>query len=124
MAGQNTVPQLISRRRPPPTGDEEAGNTLKLGEMESSQSLSVAEANVLLHFIDEQRKRDNIESHNKDIYVKARDYVNMFARFKDTKTVEQIERETRVTSGIHHFERAQLGQSMISLAIFLTSSPS
>ncbi|QIW96958.1 hypothetical protein AMS68_002476 [Peltaster fructicola] len=111
MAGPTAVPYMNSRRRPPPTGDEEASYRLKLGEMEESQSLSVAEANVLLHYIDEQRKRDGTMANNKDVFVKARDYVSLFARFKDHKTVEQIERETRLTQGIHHFERAQLGMT-------------
>lgn len=81
--------------------------------MEDSQSLSVAETNVLLHYIDEQRKREGIETQNKDVYVKARDYVRIFARFNDHKTVEQIERETRLPAGIHHFERAQLGMAFL-----------
>lgn len=112
MAGPTALPHISSRRRPPPTGDEEAGNTLKLGEMDSCQALSVAETNVLLHALDASRRNEGRQPCTKDIYVKARDYVGLFARFKDRQTVEQIERETTVsTHGIHQFERAQLGTS-------------
>ena len=110
MAGPPHIPLATSRRRPAPTGDEEASNTLRLGEMTDVQTLSVAEANELLKFIEDKRKREGLEINNKDIYVKSRDYVNLFARFKDRETVEQVERESLAIPGVTKFERAQLGR--------------
>ena len=50
MAGPNAPaqPPQLSRRRPAPTGDEEATTVLKLGDMADTPALSVAECKVLL----------------------------------------------------------------------------
>lgn len=111
MAGP-TVPQSLSRRRPAPTGDEEATSILKLGDMADTPTLSVAECNVLLtQLASAGGKRGGGASHS-DVYTKTREYVAMFARFKDGKTVTQVDAISSelLKKGVSAFERAQLGE--------------
>ncbi|GAB1733048.1 hypothetical protein KC367_g6066 [Hortaea werneckii] len=109
MAGPNTthIPNL-SRRRPQPSGDEEATSQLKLGDMDATPALSVAECKVLLdQLASRQGARPTSQS---DVYVKTREYVDVFARFKDPKTVTQVDAITAglLGRGLGHYERAQL----------------
>ncbi|KAK4545739.1 hypothetical protein LTR36_002693 [Oleoguttula mirabilis] len=106
MAGP-TMPQSLSRRRPAPTGDEEATNILKLGDMTDTPALSVAECKVLLEQLASKGGRG---TSNSDVYTKTREYVDMFARFKDPKTVTQVDAISSglLMKGLTHFERAQL----------------
>ncbi|KAI7654692.1 hypothetical protein KC318_g13428 [Hortaea werneckii] len=111
MAGPNTthIPNL-SRRRPQPSGDEEATSQLKLGDMDATPALSVAECKVLLdQLASRQGARPTSQS---DVYVKTREYVDVFARFKDPKTVTQVDAITAglLGRGLGHYERAQLGK--------------
>lgn len=109
MAGP-TIPAQLSRRRPVPTGDEEATAILKLGDMTDVPTLSVAECNELLARLSERGGR---APSNSDVYNKTREYVSLFARFKDGKTVTQVDAiSSRLLSmglSITNFERAQLG---------------
>ena len=109
MAGP-TVPQSLSRKRPAPTGDEEATAVLKLGDMTDTPALSVAECKVLLEQLANKGGRG---TSNSDVYTKTREYVDMFARFKDPKTVTQVDAISSglLAKGLTHFERAQLGRS-------------
>ncbi|KAK1824122.1 RNA polymerase B [Friedmanniomyces endolithicus] len=94
MAGPTqTRPPTLSRARPPPTGDEEATTVLRLGDMDNTPCLSVAECHELLSRLAEKdsdggNKRAGSSS---DVYLKTREYVGMFARFKDSKTVTQVD---------------------------------
>ncbi|KAF2773236.1 hypothetical protein EJ03DRAFT_323743 [Teratosphaeria nubilosa] len=108
MAGP-TLPPSLSRKRPPPSGDEEAGTILKLGEFENVPCLSVAETNALLENI--KSSRENHEPMSTDVYVKTRDYVKTFARFQDQQAVMSVDKrlEDLITQGkIVPFEKAQL----------------
>ena len=116
MAGP-TIPQPLSRRRPPPTGDEETTSTLRLGEYTDVPCLSVSEANVILRHIINQREvpdengRKGPSLPNTDVFVKTRDYLDMFARFRGETAVQQVESVSQklVQQGvITVFERAQL----------------
>ncbi len=118
MAGQ-TVPQSLSRRRPPPTGDEETTALLRLGEFEGATCLSVAEARALLKVVQERRKEPDKDGNkpppmpNSDVYTKTRDYLDMFARFLSNQAVNQVAvvSQRLVEEGsITNFERAQLGR--------------
>lgn len=110
MAGSTILPPSLARKRPPPTGDEEATLQLKLGDMTDVYALSVAECNELLTRLEEARGRPS----NSDIYVKTKDYVSTFARFKDSSVVGQVDtlssRLLESNPAIKHFERAQLGK--------------
>ena len=112
------IPTMLSRRRPKPTGDEEAAATLRLGpEFEHAPALSVSEANVLLKKVMYIRQQPNEHGRqppvppNTDVYIKTRDYLETFARFKEESSAQQAEMvsskltdEGRVSS----FERAQI----------------
>lgn len=119
MAGP-TIPKPLSRRRPPPTGDEETTAILKLGEFEETPCLSVSEANVLLQKVIEWRSKPdemgNKQSSmpNTDVFTKTRDYLELFARFRGEQAVQQVESVSSklVKDGVVTvFERAQLGMS-------------
>lgn len=117
MAGP-TVPQTLSRRRPPPTGDEETTAILKLGEYEGTACLSVSEANVLLRRVIDIRTKVDEDGQkpppppNTDVFIKTRDYLEIFARFRSDQAAQQVEGVSQklVNDGsITMFERAQLG---------------
>lgn len=117
MAGP-TVPPQLSRRKPPPTGDEETTIALKLGEYTDVPCLSVSEANVLLNRIIEARtKEDNNGNRgqpmpNSDVFIKTKDYLDVFARFRTDQAVTQVDQMSQRLvddNSLKHFERAQLG---------------
>ena len=117
MAGP-TVPQSLSRRRPPPTGDEETTAILRLGEFEQVPCLSVSEANVILQKVIDKRSKPDDQGNkpspmpNSDVFIKTRDYLEMFARFRGEQGAAQVETVSQklVKDGlITPFERAQLG---------------
>lgn len=108
-------PPTLSRRRPPPTGDEEATAHLKLGEMADTPCLSVAECNELLARLAEKEEKAGRPASNNDVYLKTREYVGMFARFKDQSSITQVDAISNgllgrgEMGGVTAFERAQLG---------------
>lgn len=106
-----TLPAPTSRRRPPPQGEEEATNRLKLGDMTGEQALSPAEVTLMLDQLEKARGNPN----HTEIYYKTRDYCREFARFKDSNTIQQVNQiSTELTErdlGITQYERAQLGRS-------------
>ncbi|EMC93598.1 hypothetical protein BAUCODRAFT_125443 [Baudoinia panamericana UAMH 10762] len=120
MAGPPTTqphrPIPLSRRRPLPSGDEEATSFLKLGEFDNTPCLSVAECNELLTRLAEKSGGGNTRpaTQNNDVYLKTREYVESFARFKDSKTVTQVDAISSALlgrgkgEGVTNFERAQL----------------
>lgn len=107
-----TIPQSTSRRRPPPTGDEEATARLKLGDCANEQALSPAEVMLMLEQL--ERQPDNKHDPTNDIYYKTKEYCKHFARFKDNNSITLVNGiSTELTSrglGIVEFERAQLGK--------------
>ncbi|WPG97748.1 Hypothetical protein R9X50_00052900 [Acrodontium crateriforme] len=111
MAGPTPLPPVLSRKRPQPTDDENAYD-LRLGDMADVPTLSVAECNELLNKLAERSNADpNNTRNNSEIYLKTREYVSLFARFKDGKTVAQVDTiSSRLLNvpGIQNFERAQL----------------
>ena len=121
MAGP-TLPPSLSRRRQPPTGDEEATTQLKLGEYTDVPCLSVSEANVILRRLIDRREKADDEGRkgpplpNTDVFVKTRDYLEQFARFRGETAVQQVEQvSSRLVEGggVGVFERAQLGRFYI-----------
>jgi len=119
MAGPS-IPQTLSRRRPPPTGDEETSTNLILGEFQNVPCLSVSEANVILQKVIDQRSKPDEQGNlpaampNTDVFVKTRDYLETFARFRGETGAAQVESVSQklVRDGlIEPFERAQLGTS-------------
>ena len=77
--------------------------------MHDTPTLSVAECNELLSRLAATRAPSN-----SDVYIKTREYVAAFSRFKDGKAVNQVDLiSSRLLGrgGIGQFERAQLGMS-------------
>ena len=91
--------------------------------MEGVQALSVAEVNLMLRQLETNADR---RVNNTDIYIKTRDYCNLFARFKDANSVTQVNQiSTELTQrdlGITEFERAQLGAHFPPLLLGLSLS--
>lgn len=106
------VPAPTSRRRPPPQGEEETTNRLKLGDMAGEIALSPAEVTLMLDQMEKARGQPN----HTEIYWKTREYCRQFARFKDGNTIQQVNvLSTELVErdiGITQFERAQLGTFM------------
>jgi DNA-directed RNA polymerase II subunit RPB4 len=80
--------------------------------------LSVSEANVILRRLIDRREKPDDEGRkgpplpNTDVFVKTRDYLEQFARFRGETAVQQVEQVSSrlVAQGtISVFERAQLG---------------
>jgi len=127
MAGPTraTVPHPLSRRRPPPTGDEETTSVLRLGEYTDVPCLSVSEANTILQKVIEARNKPDDNGRkppampNTDVFTKTADYLKSFARFNGEQAVQQVESVSSKLvgrgggEGITGFERAQLGMSNI-----------
>lgn len=110
MAGQTAL-AVTARRRPKPSGDEEATSTLKLGEMSSSAALSTAAAHELLTRIEEARANDpKLPLTYNDLINKNNAYLATFARFKGSETVQQVTSEAETLTQLAEFERAQLGK--------------
>jgi DNA-directed RNA polymerase II subunit RPB4 len=47
-----------SRPKPPPTGEEEAGSVLKLGEFQNVDTLTLSEANLVINALIAKRNKD------------------------------------------------------------------
>jgi DNA-directed RNA polymerase II subunit RPB4 len=110
MAGLTPLAQT-ARRRPKPAGDEEASSVLKLGEMSNSAALSTAAAHELLLKIEEARGKDpNLPLTHNDLITKNNTYLEVFARFKGSDTVQQVTSEAETLTQLAEFERAQLGE--------------
>lgn len=103
---------VTSRRRPVPTGDEEATTTLKLGEMRHASAISTAAAHQILVSIEEDRiKRNENPLVKNDLTNKTTQYLETFARFKGTETVTAVNAEVEQLRELAEFEKAQLGMS-------------
>ncbi|KAK3713509.1 RNA polymerase B [Vermiconidia calcicola] len=122
MAGPNNIPQPLSRRRPPPTGDEEATTQLHLGEYTDVPCLSVSEAHAVLQKVIQARTTPDANGRlpppmpNSDVFNNTKRYLDEFARFRGEQAVQQVESVSQKlvigygggNDGITGFERAQL----------------
>ncbi|OQO06265.1 hypothetical protein B0A48_08853 [Cryoendolithus antarcticus] len=100
---------IPSRRRPRPSGDEEAGPTLRLGEMSHSTPISVASANEILKSIATSRSQQNKDLPHNELTKKMTDYTETFARFKGGEIVSSVTSEAGTLGGVlGEWEVAQL----------------
>lgn len=98
--------------------DLEAGKELRLGEFAEDPTLNLSEARIILDKSLEARKRarqPNGET-DKSVYrdtetvSKTKDYLELFAVFKEMADAEQAERTINTyAQGMERFERSQLG---------------
>lgn len=110
------LPEILSRRRTKPQGDEEATHNIRLGDFADDQTLSVSEARALLNTLIERRKEDPSipPPPNTDVFVRTRKYMNQAARHKSQAAAEQVANISSKLSEaglITGFERAQLSRS-------------
>jgi DNA-directed RNA polymerase II subunit RPB4 len=98
-----------SRPKPPPTGEEEAGTVLKLGEFQNVDTLTLSEANLVINALIAKRNKDRKGANETEILTLTRDYLDTFARFKKKENVEAVERLLSARKELTKFERAQLG---------------
>lgn len=98
-----------SRPKPPPTGEEEAGSVLKLGEFQNVDTLTLSEANLVINALIAKRNKDRKGANETEILTLTRDYLDTFARFKKKENVEAVERLLSARKELTKFERAQLG---------------
>ena len=80
--------------------------------------LSVSEANVILRRLIQTRETPDDKGNvgpplpNTDVFVKTREYLDAFARFRGESAVQQVESVSSKlveSGGVSVFERAQLG---------------
>ncbi|KAF2754206.1 hypothetical protein EJ05DRAFT_479738 [Pseudovirgaria hyperparasitica] len=103
------IPKQVARVKERPSGDEEVGSSLKLGEFQGVHSLSVSEARILVNavFKDRKQRRPNW-NWDKENITKMVDYLEEFSRFKQTEANESLERVLDQRRELEYFERSQL----------------
>ncbi|KAL8768720.1 MAG: hypothetical protein Q9209_005138 [Squamulea sp. 1 TL-2023] len=102
------VHEQTSRTREKPSGDEEATAELKLGEFQNVPTLTLSEARLLINAVlDNRRKLRKVNE--TETLIKTQDYLEVFARFKQTENIEAVERVLSAKQELELFERSQLG---------------
>ena len=101
--------QQTSRPKPPPPGEEEATDDVKLGEFEGVDTLTLSEANLVIHALVAKRRNDRKNFQETEILAQTVDYLDAFARFKQKENVEAVERLLSSQKQLNKFERAQIG---------------
>ncbi|KAI4188217.1 MAG: hypothetical protein LQ346_005363 [Caloplaca aetnensis] len=97
-----------ARTREKPSGEEEATADLKLGEFEGVPTLTISEARVLINAVVSHRRAHKNEAEPENL-TKTRDYLEIFARFKQPEALEAVERMLMAKTELEAFERSQLG---------------
>ncbi|EON96911.1 putative rna polymerase rpb4 family protein [Phaeoacremonium minimum UCRPA7] len=101
--------QPTSRPKPPPPTEEEAGTTLKLGEFQDVDTLTLSEASLVINALLAKRRAEmRRHQNNTDILNQTLDYLDAFARFKQKENVEAVERLLSSHKQLTKFERAQI----------------
>lgn len=99
--------------------DLEAFRDLKLGEFADDPTLNLSEARIIIERSLEAREKRAKELNpnyngpaykESDILIKTRDYLHLFAAFKEMQGAEDAERTiNELGLGLEKFERSQLG---------------
>ena len=98
-----------SRQQPTASTDLEAGKELKLGEFAAEETLSLSEARIVLLKTLESRVQAGGQYEETENTAKSREYLEIFAVFKDLAMAEQVEALiNRLGNGLEKFEKAQL----------------
>lgn len=94
-----------SRQQPTASTDLEAGKELKLGEFAAEETLSLSEARIVLTKTLESRVQAGAQYEETENTAKAREYLEIFAVFKDLAMAEQVEALiNRLGNGLEKFE--------------------
>ncbi|RYO77092.1 hypothetical protein DL766_004212 [Monosporascus sp. MC13-8B] len=97
-----------SRPKPRPAGNEEAGDTINLGEFQDVETLTLSEAALVINALVTKRRNER-KMNETEMLTKTVDYLDAFSRFKKKENVEAVERLLSAHKEFHKFERAQLG---------------
>ena len=99
-----------SREAPTATSDLEAGAVLKLGEFQNEVTLNLSEARIILQKTLETRAKTNGQVEETEVTVKTKDYLEIFAVFKDLAEAQQVEGIVNsYGENLEKFEKSQLG---------------
>jgi hypothetical protein len=100
-----------SKDKPTASTDLEAGRDLKLGEFAGEDTLSLSEARiVLLKTLDHRNLQADVYE-EPETSAKAREYLEIFASFKDLAMAEQVElliSRSPLGEALEKFEKSQL----------------
>ncbi|KAI5288547.1 RNA polymerase B [Ascosphaera aggregata] len=117
------LPRPIHRPREEPKPELEATTELKLGEFQDVPTLSLSEARLVINKVLDLRRNaagDGGRPVTEEpeyagmlsvsrALTKTLDYLEIFARFKDTENIEEVERLLSARTELELFERSQLG---------------
>jgi len=99
-----------SREAPSATNDQEAGVVLKLGEYAEEPTLNTSEARMIILKTLETRKTRGANTDETETLVKTKDYLEIFAVFKELQEAQQVEGIINVYgTRLEKFEKSQLG---------------
>jgi hypothetical protein len=99
-----------SREAPSATNDQEAGVVLKLGEYTEEPTLNTSEARMIILKTLETRKKLGANTDETETLVKTKDYLEIFAVFKELQEAQQVEGIINVYgSRLEKFEKSQIG---------------
>jgi hypothetical protein len=101
-----------SREAPSASQDLEAGAVLKLGEYADQPTLNTSEARIILKKTLDARRARNHNAEETETLAKTRDYLELFAVFKEIEEAQQVESIIDTyAKDIARFEKSQLGES-------------
>ena len=105
------MPHAAPSRVPPTaTSDLEAGAVLKLGEFQNEVTLNLSEARIILQKTLATRAARGGGYEETETTAKTRDYLEIFAVFKDLAEAQQVEGIINsYGENLERFEKSQLG---------------
>ncbi|KZZ88840.1 polymerase II polypeptide D [Ascosphaera apis ARSEF 7405] len=108
------LPKPTHRPREEPKAELEATTELKLGEFQDVPTLSLSEARLVINKVLDIRRNAEGEggrpvTEEPEALTKTLDYLEIFARFKDTENIEEVEKLLSAHTELELFERSQLG---------------
>lgn len=102
-----------SRPRQKPLGNEEASANLSLGEFSDDYALSNSEARLLINTIVDKQRQISPNYKESEALIKTNDHLDLFARYKNTTAVTQLEGLLKSATNLASFERSQLGSNRL-----------
>jgi hypothetical protein len=99
-----------SREAPSATNDQEAGVVLKLGEYAEEPTLNTSEARMIILKTLATRAQNGANTDEVETLVKTKDYLEIFAVFKELAEATQVEGIINVYGNrLEKFEKSQIG---------------
>jgi DNA-directed RNA polymerase II subunit RPB4 len=103
-----------SRQSPTSTADIEASSSLRLGDFADIPCLNTSEARIILAKTLETRRAKGAGMRETETLVKTRDYLEIFAVYKEIPDAQALEAVVNVWSKeLTNFEKSAIGGSGI-----------